>query len=507
MILIQQSYTSADPRRAAELRHVRETNAAAAAFEHVEFVDPGERRLSFADLFGLAGDRFPGTTCVVANSDIAFDASIGLAETILAEAGGPMLVAISRWDDDTSVSMEGRVDPADWTFYSHSQDAWVFTAGSLPPFEGGFRLGMPACENRLAYEAAAAGIAVVNPALSIRLRHHHASAVRTWSDRDTYGGPLLFPRLTTAAVGDRRALVIDRTGWRTRRHVVRQLGDFAAAVRGERPVARPGFSLVELLVVIGILGVLVSLLLPAVQRARESARRTQCGSNLHSMGMALTAYESARRAFPPGSDAATGRYHAWSSFILPFLDGETVARRIDYARPWNAAGGNAEIAGLVLSTYVCPSGIRMFPGKQDYGGVLGSGVVLVEGESLRPGWEHGGVLHATDAKHPRPVRAAMITDGLAHTLTVSEGVDRGFSDMDGDSVIGNSRWACGTNCFLHNSRVLNTPDVDGFRSNHLGGVHGLFADGHAAFMGEDTPAEILVAISTKDGGEPAGALP
>ena len=57
------------------------------------------------------------------------------------------------------------------------------------------------------------------------------------------------------------------------------------------------------------------------------------------------------------------------------------------------------------------------------------------------------------------------------------------------------------------SRVLNTPDVDGFRSNHLGGVHGLFADGHVAFMGEDTPAEILVAISTKDGGEPARALP
>lgn len=241
MILIQQSYTSPDPRRAAELRHARETNAAAGVFEHVEFVDPGDRRLSFADLFGLAAERFPGTTCVVANSDISFDASIGLAKTLLAEAGGPMLVAVSRWDDDTSASMEGRVDPTDWTFYSHSQDAWAFTAGGLPSFNGGFRLGVPACESRLAYEAAAAGIAVVNPALSIRLRHHHASAVRSWSHRDAYRGPLLFPRLTTAAVGDRRALVIDRTRWRTRRQVVRQIGIFAAEVRGERSPSGQAF--------------------------------------------------------------------------------------------------------------------------------------------------------------------------------------------------------------------------------------------------------------------------
>ncbi|MFM7207148.1 MAG: DUF1559 domain-containing protein [Planctomycetaceae bacterium] len=505
MILIQQSYSSPDPRRDAELRQVRDLNASAGVFGHQEFIDCGAQRLAFADLFSLAATRFAGTICVVANSDIAFDASIRLVEPILAESAAATIVALSRWDDDTAPSMEGRIDADGWTFYSHSQDAWAFVAGSLPAFDAGFVFGLPACENRLAYEAAAAGVSIVNPALSVRLRHHHASAVRSWTHRDGYQGPMLFPRLTTTATGDRRALVVDRTGWRTRRQVVRLVGDFAAAVRGKRRQA--GFSLVELLIVIAILGALVALLVPAVQRAREAGRRTACAANLHAMGLALSAHESSRRAFPPGSDAVTGRDHAWSSFILPFLDGETVARRIDYSRPWNAGGGNAEIADLVLATYVCPSGIRSFPGKQDYGGVLGTGIPLRDGEPLRPGWDHSGVLYATDAAHPRPVRAAMVTDGLAHTVTVSEGVDRGFADMDGESRIGNARWACGTNCFLQNSRVVNTPDVDGFRGNHPGGVHALFADGRVAFLTEDTAAEVLLAISTKDWGDGPGAAP
>lgn len=232
MILFQQSYTSPDPHRAAELRFVREANAASGVFDHVELIEAATRRLSFADLRDLAADRFAGRVCVIANSDIAFDASIRLVASLLADPACPTLVALSRWDDDTAPSMEGRIAGDDWTFYSHSQDAWAFVAGGLPPFEAGFLLGLPACESRFAYEAAAAGISVVDPALSIRVRHHHASAVRSWTRRDAYRGRLLFPRLTTTAVGDRRALVIDRSRWRTRKRVVRLVGDFAAEVRG-----------------------------------------------------------------------------------------------------------------------------------------------------------------------------------------------------------------------------------------------------------------------------------
>jgi prepilin-type N-terminal cleavage/methylation domain-containing protein len=270
---------------------------------------------------------------------------------------------------------------------------------------------------------------------------------------------------------------------------------------------RRGFSLVELLAVVAILGTLVSLSLPAVQSARESARRSTCSSNLRQMGLALANYETARRTFPAGNDAATGRNHAWSSFILPFLEDAALAGRMNYRLPWNHPE-NLALADTALPGYVCPSGIERYAGKQDYGGVLGTAVVLEEGATRPHGWEHGGVLYATHPDGPGgPCRVAQVTDGLAHTLLVSEGVDRGFADLETFTRIGNALWACGTNCFLHNSPVLNTPDVDGFRSNHLGGVHGLYGDAHVSFLADSTDPQVLVAICTKAGGEPAGETP
>jgi prepilin-type N-terminal cleavage/methylation domain-containing protein len=266
--------------------------------------------------------------------------------------------------------------------------------------------------------------------------------------------------------------------------------------------SRVGFSLVELLAVVAVIGTLVSLSLPAVQHAREAARRTSCSNNLHQMGLALSGYEAARRSFPPGDDAITFRHHAWSSFILPYLEEGNLGHRVDYSRRWNAVGGNADLADQVVSTYICPSGMERFPGKQDYGGILGTSVQLDDTDPLPFGFEHAGVLYATAATCPRPCRAAEITDGLSHTLLVTEGVDRGFADSDSLSPIGNARWACGTNCFLHNSPVLNTREVDGFRSNHLGGVLGLFGDGRVAFMNDQTSPTVLIAACTKAGGEP-----
>jgi len=260
-------------------------------------------------------------------------------------------------------------------------------------------------------------------------------------------------------------------------------------------------------VVIGIIGTLVSLTLPAVQRSRETARRASCSNNLRQMGVALTGYEAARSRFPPGNDSLSGRNHAWSSFILPFLDEEPLAKKINFSLPWNDPRGNAAAADVILPAYVCPSGIERFPGKQDYGGILGSAVRLNEAAVLPSGWEHGGVLYATSQKCPRPCRAAEVTDGLSKTLLVSEGIDRGFAEMDGESRIGNARWACGTNCFLLSSPVLNTPDVDGFRSYHLGGVNGLCADGRVLFLGESLEPEVAIALCTKAGGESPAGMP
>lgn len=231
MILVQQQYDSPNTERQAELDRCREINGAIAAFAHVELVDGAARRWTFADFFRLMAERHPGKICVLANSDIAFDDSIALASP-LAEQG--MLVALSRWDDSAAPSMEGRVAGEQWHFFSHSQDVWVFRAGGLPPFNADFQLGIPQCESRLAYEAAAAGLLVVNPALSIRCSHHHRSAVRSWRRKDGYRGPLLFPRLTTAEGADPEALVIERAGRLRKREAVIQLtgqpGRVAAAM-------------------------------------------------------------------------------------------------------------------------------------------------------------------------------------------------------------------------------------------------------------------------------------
>ena len=219
MNLIFESYTSNDPARAAELEQVRQINATSQIFDRIVPVADGGRK-TYADLIGLAVDRFPGEACVIANSDIAFDASLVGAAEWLRKASRPSLVVLSRWDTPTSPSMEGRIDHATWKFFSHSQDTWMFIAGSLPAFDAGFTLGIPACESRLAYEAWAAGVAIANPALTVRSWHHHASAVRSWKLTDSYKSPYYFPRLTTLEGITCEGFVLDRRGWRTRKEVV-----------------------------------------------------------------------------------------------------------------------------------------------------------------------------------------------------------------------------------------------------------------------------------------------
>ena len=76
-----------------------------------------------------------------------------------------------------------------------------------------------------------------------------------------------------------------------------------------------GFTTVELLAVLAIIGTLIGLLLPAVQRARESGRQAQCSNNQKNIGLALTNYQQAKRLFPAGNEQVTGRFHAWSSYI------------------------------------------------------------------------------------------------------------------------------------------------------------------------------------------------
>lgn len=264
-----------------------------------------------------------------------------------------------------------------------------------------------------------------------------------------------------------------------------------------------GFTLIELLAVLAIIGTLLGLLLPAVQRSREAGRRMQCANNLKQMGVALSNYEQAKKRFPPGNDQLGNRLHAWSSFILPFLEQSAVSDRIDYTKPWDDPASNLSKVDITIPTYVCPSGVKQFPGKQDYGGILGA-YIKPDGEALNPLTtrdEHGGILYATDADYKLSATAASVSDGLSKTLLVAEAVDRETAGAVDAHTNGDACWACGNNCFPLNSRVINDPSVDAFRSHHVGGLNCVYGDGHISFLSDRLDVRVLIAICTRIGGE------
>ncbi len=132
---------------------------------------------------------------------------------------------------------------------------------------------------------------------------------------------------------------------------------------------KPGFTLIELLVVIAIIAILIALLLPAVQQAREAARRTQCKNNFKQLGIALHNYHDTYKMFPPNGVAGTtenigGRYNqawlAWSglTMLLPYIEQSTIYNQINFDYRWdNNNGGtrNNTMARTRISAFVCPS--------------------------------------------------------------------------------------------------------------------------------------------------------
>ncbi len=128
---------------------------------------------------------------------------------------------------------------------------------------------------------------------------------------------------------------------------------------------RRGFTLIELLVVIAIIGVLIGLLLPAVQKVREAAARTQCINNLKQIGLALHNYHDANNSFPPGyvdgnpagpstPDNDVGPGWGWASFLLPFVEQQNLYNQINF-KAGVTTGGNTALAQLPVKVYQCPS--------------------------------------------------------------------------------------------------------------------------------------------------------
>jgi prepilin-type N-terminal cleavage/methylation domain-containing protein/prepilin-type processing-associated H-X9-DG protein len=269
-----------------------------------------------------------------------------------------------------------------------------------------------------------------------------------------------------------------------------------------RPFARsPGFSLVELLVVIAVIGTLIGLLLPAVQAAREAARRISCASNLRQIGIGLHNHHQARGHFPVGGIEPVsarwprGRQLAWSAFLLPYIEQQPLHARIDFDKAYNSEE-NAGAAAMVVPTYICPSVARssyLLDGLAicDYGGIYGEQIAYdgrLPSPPLRNSPPKGTMLF------DQRIRIRDIHDGTSSTLIVSE-----------DSAGPAAQWINGQNVF-DQSLPINSPDAPWFdneiRSEHPGGANAVFCDGSMRFLNETMELNILAAVCTRAGREP-----
>jgi prepilin-type N-terminal cleavage/methylation domain-containing protein len=137
---------------------------------------------------------------------------------------------------------------------------------------------------------------------------------------------------------------------------------------------RVGFTLVELLVVIAIIGILVALLLPAVQMAREAARRSECENNLKQLGLAVLGFESGNKQLPTSGEGKVGAtkafdMHSTLTYLLPYMEQENVYDRFNLAYPYNAAAApqNQVAAKSEVRSFLCPSHPYRSPDPQGYG--------------------------------------------------------------------------------------------------------------------------------------------
>jgi len=256
-----------------------------------------------------------------------------------------------------------------------------------------------------------------------------------------------------------------------------------------RAVARlPGFTLIELLVVIAITAILIALLLPAVQAAREAARRIQCFNNLRQMGLALHVYHDLGDRFPPGGwirGPGKGNlvWLAWSALLLRHVEQEALYNGLNFARPFNSPA-NGTAAVTVLSVYLCPTSTRPDPrsgglGAADYGGMFGERITSPNDPPKGP------------MTYDQAFSIAAIRDGTSQTLFVGEA-----------SAWPEGQWINAHNVFDQAFPINKAPAFENdLRSDHPGGAQGLFGDGHARFIKESIDPRTLAALCTRAGGE------
>ncbi len=289
------------------------------------------------------------------------------------------------------------------------------------------------------------------------------------------------------------------------------------------------FTLVELLVVITIIGILIALLLPAVQAAREAARRIQCANNMKQLGLALHNYHATHGSFPPGAigaDPVTGSKAGnirtpFVVFILPYLEQTTRYHLYDFSKSWMS---QPKVVGEYLTVWHCPSDTsrRMWhaddsfqESKGNYALNWGQGTYMNQIKRSPFFLEYGASI-------------ADIRDGTTNTLAMAEML-QAPSDA-GDPIDRRGRiWNDDSSCYQFSAkltpntsapdmaRCVNRPEMGlpctnsngnvhqdymASRSRHPGGVQVLMCDGSVHFASESIQLEVWQDLSSQAGREP-----
>ena len=291
---------------------------------------------------------------------------------------------------------------------------------------------------------------------------------------------------------------------------------------------RNGFTLIELLVVIAIIAVLIALLLPAVQQAREAARRSQCINNLKQHGLALHNYHDTFSVFPPGwigvaanvSNVEGPSGFAWGAHCLPYLDQATLYSQINF----NVSlldPSNDVARKTVMGVFRCPSDpspdtwplgeegnptniLTTLPSANYVGsfGPLGPEDLCVAAPFPASQCRGEGMF-----SHNSKIRMADIPDGTSNTVMLGE--HRSDRALDWNSTWfgmvpgGEEAHArfIGVSDHTPNHPALH---IDDFSSSHTGGVHFLFGDGRVRFITQSVDLGLYRAIATRAGSEVVG---